>query len=188
MKTLLIMRHANSSWSYPDLSDFDRPLSKQGLQTAPFMGNIIYDDSLKPDLIISSSAKRAKQTAVLIKSVAEVKAEIEFSDKIYEASPTTLLLVISKVKDKNTKILLIGHNPGIEDFIRILTGKHQHMSSASIVKISLDIESWVDITNGCGCLEMIMCPEDLMEKTKNVEEKPIADEEIIRAEYSQSLW
>jgi phosphohistidine phosphatase len=164
MKTLLIMRHAKSNWNDPDCSDFERPLSRYGLKSAPFMGNIIYKNSIQPNLIISSPAKRAKQTAILVKEVAEVKAQIEFEERIYEASPATLLNVISNVQVKHESVLLIGHNPGIEAFVRILTGETQLMPTASIAKINLNIENWSEITANCGRLEILIRPEDLMEK------------------------
>jgi phosphohistidine phosphatase len=176
MKTLFIMRHAKSSWNYPDLSDFDRPLSSHGLKTAPFMGDVMYKNRLQPSLIISSTAKRAKQTAVLVKEVAEIKSKIEFNEKIYEASPATLYYIASGISDEHESAILIGHNPGIEGFIRIITNEKQSMSSASIVKIKLNIERWNELTDGCGFIEILLRPEDLMEEEEKV------------AEYSQSLW
>lgn len=164
MRHLLIMRHAKSSWDSPDLADFERPLNTRGLQAAPFMGNFIYKNELHPDLIISSPAKRAKQTAILVKETAKIKTKIEFEEKIYEASPTTLMYIASEISDKYDSILLVGHNPGIEGVIRILTGEIQPMPTASIVKICLNISNWNEITANCGQLELIMHPKDLMNR------------------------
>jgi phosphohistidine phosphatase len=163
-KTLLIMRNAHSNWDNPEWSDFERPLNSDGLKAAPFMGNVIFVNNLRPDLIISSTAKRAMQTAVLIKEVAEVKTKIEFSEKLYKASPATLLQVISELDNKFESVLLVGHYPGIEGLIRILSGEIQSMSAASIVKISLSLEGWSQIVENCGNLELILRPADLMER------------------------
>lgn len=164
MRKLLIMRHAKSSWDNPDISDFDRPLNARGLQAAPFMGSQIYKNGLIPDLIISSPAKRAKQTAVLVRESAGIEGKIEFVEKIYEASPTTLLYVTSELPDKYKSVLLVGHNPGIEGFIRILTGEIHEMPTASVAQISLNIEKWADISLNCGQLELLMRPKELMKR------------------------
>ena len=164
MRKLLIMRHAKSSWDNPDISDFDRPLNPRGLQTAPFMGNQIYKNGLIPDLIVSSPAKRAKQTAILVRESAGVETKIDYEDKIYEASPTALLYVTADLSDKYESVLLVGHNPGMEGFIRILTGEIHQMPTGAIAQISLNIEKWGDISINCGQLEFLMRPKDLMKR------------------------
>jgi phosphohistidine phosphatase len=164
MRKLLIMRHAKSSWDNPDISDFDRPLNQRGLQAAPFMGNQIYKNGLIPDLIVSSTAKRAKQTAILVRESAGVETKIEFEEKIYEASPTTLLYVVAELSDKHESVMLVGHNPGMEGFIRILTGEIHQMPTAALAQISLNIEKWNDISINCGQLELLIRPKDLMKR------------------------
>ena len=82
MKTLLIMRHAKSSWDDAKMSDFERPLNERGLRTAPLMGEIINQKRLQPELILSSPAERAKQTAQMVKESAQLKSEIIFNEKI----------------------------------------------------------------------------------------------------------
>lgn len=156
------MRHAQSNAENPDWSDFERPLNSWGLKVAPFIGNLIYQNNLQPNLIISSPAKRAKQTAVLVKEVAEVKTQIEFAEKIYQASPISLLSVVSNFQDKYETVLLVGHNPGIEGFIKMLTGNNQFMSAGSIAQISLRIEKWNEIASDCGYLEMTLNPNVLL--------------------------
>ena len=166
MRTLLIMRHAKSGWDNPDLADFDRPLNSRGLKTAPFMGNIIYENDLQPDFIISSPAKRAKQTAILVKETAQIETKIEYEEKIYEASPTTLLYVAAGIPDEKESVLLVGHNPGIEGFIRMLTGESSVIRTAAIAKISLNIEKWSEIAANSGTLDLLMRPKDLMKRVE----------------------
>ncbi|MGI9035726.1 MAG: SixA phosphatase family protein [Pyrinomonadaceae bacterium] len=155
MKTLLLLRHAKSSWENADLADFDRPLNSRGLEAAPLAGNIIYDRNLQTDLILSSPAKRAKQTAVLVKETGQIASKIQYEEKIYEASPLTLLSVLAEQDDKNEKILLIGHNPGLEDLVKVLTGEAATMQTATLAKINLEIENWKDISPNCGALEFV---------------------------------
>jgi phosphohistidine phosphatase SixA len=97
MKTLFIMRHAKSSWDDPDLSDFERPLNNRGLKTVPFMGEVMTKNDFTPEIIVSSPAMRARQTAELVKNSAAFDAEIRFDERIYEASPLRLLEVVSDI-------------------------------------------------------------------------------------------
>ncbi len=78
MKTLYILRHAKSTWTDANLSDFERPLNERGVKTAPFMGELMAKKNFQPDLILSSPAQRAKQTALLIKKAGRMKAEIKY--------------------------------------------------------------------------------------------------------------
>jgi phosphohistidine phosphatase len=166
MKTLLIMRHAKASWENSECSDFERPLTQFGLQAAPFMGNVIYQNGLQPNLIICSSAKRARQTAVLIRAVAEIKANIEYREEIYGARPATFLQIAVGIEEKHESVLFIGHNPEIEDFVRVLTGENQSMPTAAIAIVTLNIEKWSEIAANCGRLDEIIRPKELMEKAK----------------------
>ena len=158
MKTLFLFRHAKSSWENPDLADFERSLNSKGLSDATFMGTLIYENQIQPDLILSSPAKRAKQTAILIKETAQFEKKIQYVEKIYEASPLTLLQIISAAEDKNESLILFGHNPGIEDLIKILTGEVLAFPTAGFAKISLKVESWSEIEAGCGTLDLFASP------------------------------
>jgi phosphohistidine phosphatase len=169
MKTILLMRHAEVREENYNLHDFEHPLSLKGLENAQFMGNILYKNSMRPDLIISSTAKRAKQTAILLQSSAEIENPIDFLDNMYEASPLTLLNIALNIKDKNDSVLLIGHNPGVEGFIEFLTTKKLSMTSTSIAEVKLNIETWKDLSANCGSLETILHPEDLSEKANSLE-------------------
>ena len=141
------------------MADFDRPLNSRGLESAPLMGGLIYDRQLPADLILSSPAKRAKQTAVLIKETGQLAAKIQYEEKIYEASPLTLLHILSGQEEKSKNILLVGHNPGLEGLIKILTGESVMMATAALVKINLNIDKWTDISPNCGDLEFVSAPE-----------------------------
>jgi len=164
MKTLLILRHAKSSWDNPELRDFDRPLNLRGQKAARLMGNVIYKYGLQPDLFVSSPAKRAKQTVARVKETVQSNAKIKFDKRIYEASPATLRQVISELDNEIEKVLLVGHNPGLEGFIKFLTSETQVMPTAALAELNLNIEKWTDISAGCGSLKLLIRPKDEIKK------------------------
>lgn len=162
MKRILILRHAKSSWTDPNLSDFERPLNERGLRTAPFMGKLIVERGLSPAAIISSPAKRARQTAELVVNEIGVETNLSFDDRIYEASPNALRIVVSETISDLTSVMIVGHNPGIEGFIRHLTGKIESMPTAALAVIDLNIESWKEINHDTGSLITIIRPKEEM--------------------------
>ena len=160
MKTLYIMRHAKSDWGDTALPDFERPLNDRGLKTAPSMGELMREKEFTPQLIVSSRAKRAEQTARLVKQSAQFEAEIRFEEKIYEASVSTLLQIVAEINDEFESVMLVGHNPGFEHLVRVLTGKPEPMPTAALAVIDLEIESWSDVSNDCGKLRKLIRPKD----------------------------
>lgn len=161
MKTLLILRHAKSSWESPSLADFDRPLNPRGLKAAPFIGSLMHEKNLRADLILSSPAKRAKQTAILVRETAGLNdAEIRYDESIYEASPLTLLHLLAETGNEVNSVLLVGHNPGLEGLIKILTGGIQPMPTAALAVIELNIETWQQIIVDGGKLNFVIRPKD----------------------------
>jgi phosphohistidine phosphatase len=162
MKRLLLLRHAKSSWDDSNLADFDRPLNPRGLATAPFMGELIAKRELHPDEIVSSPAKRAMQTALLVKESAGIDSSLRFDERIYEASPKSLLQVSSELNDNLDSAMLVGHNPGFEGFIGFLTGKVEPMPTAALAVIDLNIKSWSKIKAGTGSVNVVIRPKDVM--------------------------
>lgn len=156
------MRHAKSSWDDPTLRDFDRPLNKRGLKTAPFMGKLMKQKNINPDLILSSPAKRAACTAELVKEHGNLSAEISYEKRIYDASAYDLLTVLSSIDDSIESLLLVGHNPGLEDLLRVLTGQTHRMPTAALAKISLNINAWQQISENFGKLEFLIKPKEEM--------------------------
>lgn len=161
MKTLYILRHAKSSWDNNSLSDFERPLNERGIKTAPIIGEMMRKNDFVPEIIVCSTAKRAEQTARFIKESAEFDAEIKFEDAIYEASPMTLLRIVSKIGDKFNSALIVGHNPGFENLMRVLTGKSEAMPTAALAVIDLKIEKWSETNTGAGILREFIRPKDI---------------------------
>ncbi len=162
MKTLLIMRHAKSSWSEPDLADFERPLNERGLKTARFMGKLIAKQGFQPSVILCSPAVRASQTAILVKDGGGLNGEIRFDHRIYEASPHTLRQVVSEIDNLIETAMIVGHNPGIEGFIRYLTGNLEPMPTAGVAVIELNIDKWNAIDDGFGEIQKVFRPKGEM--------------------------
>ncbi|AFH49501.1 Phosphohistidine phosphatase SixA [Ignavibacterium album JCM 16511] len=116
MRQLILVRHAKSSWDNPELDDFDRPLNKRGKRDAPFMAILLAEKKVKPDLILSSPAVRTKLTAIEIaKKLGIDKDKIIWNEKIYLASSSKLLKILTGIDDKVRSVMLIGHNPGLTD-------------------------------------------------------------------------
>lgn len=161
MKTLFILRHAKSSWDDAKLADLERQLNERGERTAPFMGKFMRERGFEPSIIISSPAARAKETTQLVKEAANFSSDLKFDERIYEASPRTLLQVVSEIDDACQTAMLVGHNPGIEGFIRLLTGDLEPMPTAALAVIELNIDSWCGTVDGCGKLEDVFRPKDL---------------------------
>ena len=114
MKTLYLIRHAKSYWGDRSLQDYARPLNNRGKRDAPFMGNILQDKGIVPDLIISSPAKRAKRTALEIADkLGYSHKKIIFDENIYEASSSDLLQIIRSAVDEHSSLMIFGHNPGL---------------------------------------------------------------------------
>ena len=162
MKTLFLLRHAKSSWKEAELSDFDRPLNERGRRAAPFMGRLLRERGFAPELIISSTAKRARKTARLLTEGAQYEVPVIFDDRIYEASSSTLLYVAGGVDNAISSLMLIGHNPGMEGAIRVLTGQIEPMPTTAVAIIDLDIENWKEIAADHGSLKAIFRPRDEM--------------------------
>jgi phosphohistidine phosphatase len=146
MKTLLVLRHAKSSWDDPRLADFDRPLNKRGKRDAPRMGELIRAEGLVPDLIISSSAKRALATAKLAAEASGYEGDIQTARRLYHAWPEEAVEVLNEVDDEITCVMIVGHNPGLEDFVDELTGEAVRLPTAALVQIELAIERWSQLS------------------------------------------
>ena len=161
MRTLFLMRHAKSSWDDPSLADFDRPLNARGERDAPRMGELMRRESFAPDVIVCSPAARARQTAIAAKEAARLGAEIRFDERIYEASPNALRQVAAEIGNDHESLMLVGHNPGMEGFIRYITGLIEPMPTAALAVIELDIGSWSEISDDTGRLVNVFRPKEL---------------------------
>ena len=146
MKTLLVMRHAKSSWSNALLSDHERPLNERGLRDAPKMGQLLKAEGSVPQHIITSTAKRAMTTAEQVAFSSSYEGEIENESNFYHAVPDTYIEKCRFLDDEINVVMVVGHNPGMERLVKLLTGEPRVFTTANIAQIQLPIESWSELT------------------------------------------
>jgi len=162
VKSLLVLRHAKSSWEHPELTDHDRPLNKRGKNDAPRMGELLQKQKLM-DVIISSTVIRAYATAEAVAKACGYKGEITLNRSLYAARPEAYFKVLLGFSDKYIRVLLVGHNPGIEELVQILTNEIHIMPTCSLAHLSLQISRWSDIhyETTKGQLVGVWRPKDL---------------------------
>ena len=146
MKTLYLVRHAKSDWSDQSLADFDRPLNKRGKKDAPFMGMVLKEKEVAPDIIISSPAKRAKKTALEIAETLNYPSKkIAFEEKLYDASSNDILRVVKNIDEKLLIAMIFGHNPGITLLNNFISNNYiDNIPTTGIVALSLDVK-WSEV-------------------------------------------
>jgi phosphohistidine phosphatase len=145
MKTLLLLRHAKSSWKDEELDDHDRPLNSRGKRDAPRMGQLIRDENLLPDVILCSSAKRCRKTAEHVIEASGYRSEMRTTGELYEADGEKLRQALASLADNPATVLLIAHNPGLEELLEALIGEYTPLTTAALAKIELPIRHWHDL-------------------------------------------
>lgn len=161
MKTLYLLRHAKSSWGDSTVQDFDRPLNGRGRDAAPLVGRLIRERRLRVDLLLSSPAARARQTAELVKESAGLSAELLYDERIYEADAARLLEVVTQTAEPAGALMIVGHNPGMEELLKILTGGEHRMPTAALACVALDVDVWGKARGRAGRLEWLVRPKEL---------------------------
>ncbi|HXV60515.1 MAG TPA: histidine phosphatase family protein [Vicinamibacteria bacterium] len=149
MKTLMLLRHAKSSWKDETLDDHERPLNKRGKRAAPLMGRLIKKEALVPDLIISSTAVRARRTAEAVAETSGYARAVELDEELYLAPAGKLLDVAARVPgDTVRRLLLVAHNPGMEDLVAMLSGRSERFPTAALAVFELSVDRWRDVALG----------------------------------------
>jgi phosphohistidine phosphatase len=162
MKTLLVLRHAKSSWNDPALDDHERPLNKRGRRDAPRMGELVREYGLIPDVIISSDAVRARVTAEAVAEAARYAGEILLDPHLYLACPADIHSLLTTVRENAGTVMIVGHNPGLEKLVEQLTGERQDLPTAALAQIGLPIDQWLDLKLSTrGTLVGLWRPEEL---------------------------
>ena len=170
MKTLLILRHAKSSWDNPSLKDHDRPLNARGLKTAPLMGQLIREKSLIPDAIFSSTALRAITTATLIAQSAKSEKEIQAMPDLYPGNPAGYIKVLSAQAKHEKIIMVVGHNPGLELLLETLTSAKERLPTAALAHVRLPVEHWSQLTSKTkGSLICVFKPKELFKELRDLD-------------------
>ena len=144
-RTLVLIRHAKSSWANPLQSDFERPLNERGKVEAPAMGEKLKSLQVIPDLIIASSAKRTRQTAKRIaKEVGYDEADIKWEEKLYHCIPSVFEEVIYEIADIVKTVFIVAHNPGITEFVNQLSPEFSidNMPTCGVVGVHMEGGEW----------------------------------------------
>jgi phosphohistidine phosphatase len=146
MKTLFLLRHAKSSWDEPSLADRERPLNKRGKREAPRIGRLLRQEQLSPDLILSSPARRARKTAQAVAEESGYGGEIHLEEGLYPGDPEAYVETLRALPDHVGRAMLVGHNPGLEEFLEALTGEARPLATATLAQLELPIQRWSELS------------------------------------------
>lgn len=148
MKTLLIVRHGKSSWDDPSLSDRERPLKERGVNDAGKMASLLAEDKIIPDLVISSPALRARQTAEIFCEVFQYPAEkIQIEDDLYFSGVDAILQVVTNIDNRYDTVMIAGHNPDFTDLAnKFLSQSLYNLPTAGVVVLIFDTDNWENIS------------------------------------------
>lgn len=167
-RELLILRHAKSDWSDDALSDFERPLTKRGKRDAPLVGAWLYREGLVPDCVLSSPAARARDTALKVcKALDFKKKRITWDADLYDAGLEALLAALARCPADAPIVLLVAHNPGLEELLKHLLGTDDPdpnddklLPTATLARLEMP-DDWSRLDAGCAVLLAIVRPKGL---------------------------
>ena len=167
MRRLMLLRHAKSDWSSPGMPDRERPLNARGVTDARTMSIYLARHALVPDLVLCSSAERTRRTAEAIVEGWPAAVEITYSDRLYEATPETILSLVRTVAPQAHGLLVIGHNPGLHETARMLIAAgdieprerlHEKFPTAALAVIDFPIDAWSKLHRQSGRLDRFVTP------------------------------
>lgn len=169
MRTLTLLRHAKSSWDDPVETDFDRPLNGRGRRAAARIGRLLRDEGLAFDAALASPALRVKQTIEGVEEGYRARLHPRFDRRIYMASAAALLELAQAADDGCAHLLLVGHNPGLEDLALMLAADADPRRADVLVKyptaalctLELPADRWADAAEGTARIARFVRPRDL---------------------------
>lgn len=165
MKNLLLMRHAKSSWKDDSLKDHERPLKKRGRKDSMRMARVIVDNNLTPDLILSSTAVRARETVEILAKELAYPGQILFSDELYMGEPQDYVNALREINEDPNTVMIVAHNPGLEAYLQIIDGEIESVPTACLGHLVLVLDAWQDISlETMGDLIGLWKPKELKEK------------------------
>lgn len=170
MKRLTILRHAKSSWDDPHLEDFNRPLNDRGWKAARRMGRELEKRGAKFDLVIASPAARVRETIDGLTEKLKLNVDIRYEPQIYEASLGTLVEMVRDIRESARSVLMVGHNPGLQQLIVELTHEapddrrsrvERKFPTAGLATIKLPVDRWNAVTAGIGEIAELILPKEI---------------------------
>ena len=166
-RSLYILRHGKSSWDSGAASDFERPLSKRGKHDAPRMGAWMAARGHVPDHVVTSPARRARKTAEKVGKAMGLLIPPALDPRIYAAQREDLLRVLAECPPAADRVLLVGHNPGLEDLLAYLWGDAtvvpadgKLLPTATVAGLDLPAD-WSRLEHGCGAIRFLVRPKEL---------------------------
>jgi phosphohistidine phosphatase len=161
MKTLLILRHGKSRWDKRGVADHERGLKPRGRRDAARAGRWLRENELVPDQVLSSTAKRARKTAKRVAKECAFAGETQLHAELYLSDPTAYLDALRQLPAESRRVLIVGHNPGLEELLQELTGKAESLPTAALAQVELPIELWSDLDHEVrGEIKTIWRPKD----------------------------
>ena len=161
MRHLMILRHAKSSWADETMRDHERPLNQRGRHAAGAMGRFMAGADLLPDFIISSDSARTRETVALWSDGAEWDGEVDFREELYHASAGALLEAARSAPETSARIMLVAHNPGIEELVSRAAGTLTEMPTGTLASFDLDCPSWNQVDLDAMKLAVHQRPREL---------------------------
>lgn len=170
MLTLSLLRHAKSSWDDPGLDDCDRPLAPRGETAAPLMGRAMTERRLDPELVLCSSARRARDTLALVLPELRTEPRVIYEDALYHASPAEMLQMLRSVGTGASNLMLVGHNPEMHIFALDLIGSgpkrlrdrlRTKLPTAGLIVMTFQSDDWANVTVNSGKLTLFLTPKDV---------------------------
>ena len=162
MKTIILFRHGKSDLNGHFINDHNRPLTNEGINAAEKMGKYLSRKNEIPDIVISSTAKRAKHTAEAAMNSGKWKSSITFNNIIYSGSTNDLLMMIKKQNNQYNSICIVGHEPKFSNFVNLsINTEHTYFPTATMAKINFEVLEWKLIEFGFGNLDWLINPKKL---------------------------
>ena len=161
MKTVYLMRHGKSKRGPEYDTDFERPLAKRGKRDAVRMGEYIAEHDYVPDLILSSPAERAQDTALRCAEAAGYQGELRLVNSLYFGGDDIYLELAWSLDDTVGAVMFVGHNPTTESVIESLTRRYVRMPTAALARIDFAVDRWMEVDDGDGKLTWVQLPRDL---------------------------
>jgi phosphohistidine phosphatase len=168
VKELYLLRHAKSSWDDPGLADRDRPLAPRGKRAAALIADHLRERGNVPALVLSSDARRARQTLKPVERVLGGQSQVLVEEGLYGATAPELLDRLRSVADAVPSVMLVGHNPGLQDLALLLSrpgGRREAVAekfpTGALALLELDVDGWAQLREGAGLLSELVLPRDL---------------------------
>lgn len=164
MLTLILMRHAKSSWDDPTVADHDRPLNRRGKEAARRMGAWLVEQGLAIDAVLCSTAVRAQETWRRMAKEFATPPPMRSVAELYLCEAPSFAPILATTESSVRSLLVIGHNPGLEDWLAVLVGKHEKFPTAAVAVIDVPIKDWSQLTDETrGQLRHLWRPRELPE-------------------------